>query len=79
MINVPQQKPLDRKVDFKLLKQQAEALGVVETGLREGKVISLFKGKKAVERHAELLLGTWNMLQVILDDLETGKECVLER
>jgi hypothetical protein len=78
-INIAQQKPIDRKVDFKLLKKQAETVGLVESCLRDGKLVSLFKGKKAVKQHAELLLGTWNLLQSILDDLETGKECVLER
>jgi hypothetical protein len=34
---------------------------------------------KVSQKNAELLLGLWNMTQVILDDLETGKECVLER
>ncbi len=79
MINIPQQKPLDRKVDFKLLKQQAEAVGIIETSLRDGKMVSLFKGKKAVKENAELLLGAWNLLHVIIDDLESGKECVLNR
>lgn len=69
MINVPHQKELDRKVDFKLLKKQTEEINSLEIRLRNNKA----------KKSADLVLGVWNMLQDILDDLETGKECVLHR
>jgi len=57
---------------MKLLKKQAEALNSVEIMLRNSK-------NAVSQKNAELMLGLWNMVQDILDDLETGKECVLER
>jgi hypothetical protein len=69
MINVKHRKELDRKVDFKLLKAQTEAIGSLEMSVRNHKK----------PKTADLLLGVWNMLHDILDDLETGKECVLHR
>jgi len=61
--------PKTRIVDVKLLKEQAELVGLQA---------DIAKGIKAkVERrHLE---GVWNLLHVILDDLERGRECILER
>jgi len=74
LANLP--KPMkkgSRSVDRKLLQRQANCVGnLMDRMLWD-------PDSTPNKRTAELLRGVWNLLHVILDDLEVGKECILEK
>jgi hypothetical protein len=57
-------------VDVALLRKQASTIGTLQEDARE----SSDPGRQREYRHLE---GVWDMLHVVLDDLESGKTCML--
>lgn len=68
-VNSHIREPIYRKVDVKLMKEQAELIGRLMD--EDDKVIIQVDEKRQLQ-------GVWNMLHDIMDDLEFGKESVLE-
>ena len=65
-VNHHQREPLNRSVDLPLLLKQVETLGGVQLGMKTG------------SRKEQHLQGLFNMLHDIIDDLEVGKESILQ-
>ena len=60
-----------RFVDVKLLKKQAASIGWRAAEMESSRL-------PKERRNGDLLNGIWELLHAIIDDLEVGKECVLE-
>jgi len=67
-------KDMRRYVDVPLLKRQASYVGRITDEIGSG----IFISPTMSRRRAKALRGVWELLHAILDDLETGKKCILE-
>jgi hypothetical protein len=59
-----------RKLDIKLLRQQAEVVGTLAEDITPA--------DPERKREMDALRGVWNLLHTIMDDFDSRGECVLE-